>query len=133
MVSCVALVDQLFEARVEIPRIQIDERDVKMRAQRLLHLLLGDEVQVQQDFSEAEVRLPLVLQRGLELGLGDHLGLDQHVTEPILLVVSVEDSFSKTSSASTVATPCFSSDFRQFAASQSNPTRPRITSLTGRA
>ena len=81
------------EAAVDREAIEVDEGDVQLGAQRELEHLLVDEPQLQERVAEAEPGAPVVVDAELELGLADHVGLDEDVAQPVLLVVAPEDGF----------------------------------------
>jgi hypothetical protein len=84
-------VDDEREAVVQHQPVQVNERDAERLAERLVDVFLGHEVQLEEGVTEAEPGLLLVIERDLELVLGDRLGLDQDVAQPVLLAVPVQD------------------------------------------
>ena len=87
----VLAVDDHREAIVEHQAVEVDEGHPELLAERLVDLLLRHEVQLEERVAEPEPRLLLMVQRDLELMLGDGLGLDEDVAQPVLLAVAVED------------------------------------------
>jgi hypothetical protein len=84
-------VDDQRQAVVEHEPVEVDERDPELLAERLVDLLLGHEVQLEEGVAEPEPGLLLMVQRDLELMLGDRLGLDEDVAQPVLLAIPVKN------------------------------------------
>ena len=84
--------DQRREAAVDGEPVEVDEGDVELRAERQLEHLLVDEAQLEQRVAEPEPRAPVVVDAELELRLADHVGLDEDVAQPVLLVVAAQHS-----------------------------------------
>ena len=82
--------DERREAAVDGEPVEVDERDVELRAKRQLEHLLVDEAQLEQRVAEPEPGASVVVDAELELRLADHVGLDEDVAQPVLLVVAAQ-------------------------------------------
>jgi hypothetical protein len=83
--------DERGDVAIEDQAVQVEKGDTELGAQGLGQELLGQEVQLEQGVAQPEPGPALMVERDPELILGDRLGLDEDVTQPVLLVVPVQD------------------------------------------
>ena len=73
--------DQLHRLHLDRQLGEVEERDVQLLRQKFQQLLLTDEAQIHQRGSQLAARLPLLLQRQLQLIVGDDVFGHQQVAE----------------------------------------------------
>ena len=85
------LVDEPAQRRIDDDRVEVEEPDVELAAERQAQSLLGDHVQADQRGAERLAGPPLLGERGLELLLADLAALDEQVPQSGAAAMALED------------------------------------------